>query len=181
MAEYLEHYGVMGMRWGVRKDRNKKRAKVDKYQTRDITTKSGEKLTMERNRGGVIGKALGSVSPSIKKEQDRTYNYQVKNSEGKKVGNFQLYQKPKGEMNIVWGSTKKKYRGRGYMTAIAAEGEKIAKELGNTKITAELVGNSPGDSIHKLGEHRGYVKVGENVTKEMMDAWGGLTLVEKKL
>lgn len=29
-------------------------------------------------------------------------------------------------------------------------------------------------------EHYG-VKVGENVTKEMMDAWGGLTLVEKKL
>lgn len=151
------------------------------FDTRITTTKNGETLMLERNKGGALAKGLRKISPNIRKKQDRTYDYDLKVN-GKKVGNLQMYQKKDDEMNVVWGSTKDRYRRKGYMTAAITEGEKIAKELGNSKITGELVGNSPGNSIHKLVEqNRGWEKVGEVRTKDVMDMWGGLTLVEKRL
>ncbi len=143
-------------------------------------TRTGETMTLERDTGGFAVKGLGKISKGIRDEQAKTYNYNLKIS-GKKVGDLQMYQKPGKEMNIVWGSINEPYRRRGYMTAAIGEGERIAKELGNTKITGELVGNSPGGSIHKLAANRGYTKVGEIRTQEVLDIWGGLTLVEKKL
>ena len=99
--------------------------------------------------------------------------------DGKNVGDFQMYQKPDREMNIVWGSTKKQYRGRGYMQAATKLGEQIAKEHGNIKMTAELVGHSP--DIHRIAKKQGWVKTGEIKTQDVIDMWGGLTLVEKQL
>ena len=169
--EYLIHYGVKGMKWGVRKER-------PIPETRTVKTKYGETLTLRRDEGGRLAKALRRVSKTIREEADKTYNYDVLSGD-KKVGTFQMYQKSNGEMNVTWGDTEKAYRGRGYMQACMSAGEKIAKELGNVKITGELVGNSP--DIFTAANHRGWVKVGEDRSKAVMVTWGGLTLVEKKL
>ena len=142
MNEELYHYGVKGMKWGVRRDR--KKSSAESY---TLTTKSGEKLTMERNRGSLLGRGLQKISPRIKSEADKTYNYYVKNSKGKIVGNYQMYKKSPSEMNITWGSVNDKHQGRGYMTAMMKQGEEIAKKYGATKITGEVVGKSP-DMLH---------------------------------
>ena len=66
------------------------------------------------------------------------------------------------------------------MSAAMKQGEKIAKKYGASKITAELVGNSP--DIQKIAlEKQKYTKTGEILTQEVLDTWGGLTIVEKKL
>ena len=84
------------------------------------------------------------------------------------------------EFYINWANTDYKYRGRGYMSAAMKQGKKIAKKYGASKITAELVGNSP--DIHKIAlEKQKYIKTGEILTQEVLDTWGGLTIVEKKL
>lgn len=152
----LAHYGVKGMKWGVRKER----------ETHSVKTKGGETLTLVRRRP-----LFGSKN---------NYSYALKVGK-KKVGNLYLDQKPNKEMNINWGDIRAKYRNKGYMSAALKGGEEIARKLGNVRMTAELVGNSPGDSIHKLAKKYGYVKVGEDMSKEAMDAWNGLTFVEKRL
>lgn len=177
----LSHHGIKGMHWGVRNAETLARySRGSRPESHETTTKYGETLVLERNRGNKVFRGLQKVNRHIADEAGKTYNYDLKVGK-KNVGSLQMYQKPNKEMNIVWGSVKEKYRQKGYMTAAIAEGERIAKSLGNKKITGELVGNSPGGSIHKLAKNRGYVKKGEIRTKEVMDAWGGLTLIEKKL
>lgn len=179
MDNELYHYGIKGMKWGVRRYQKSNGSLTPAGKKRYSTkTKNGETLELIRDEGGALSKALRRVSPKIKEEADKTY-YMNMMVNGKNVGNLQLYQKPDKEMNITWGSTKEQYRGRGYMQAAMKLGEQIAKDQGNVKITGELVGNSP--DIHTVANKGGYRKVGEIKTQDVVDMWGGLTLVEKDL
>lgn len=165
MNEYLYHHGVKGMKWGVRKKQPTKT-----WKTR---TKTGEELTVTKNRRGVVGSTVQKLT-----KQDFDV-YQARNSKGKKVGTIQLDRKSKDEMNIVWMDTNRKQRGKGYASALLETGERIAKEAGAKKLTAEVVGNSP--DMQHIVDKRGYVKKGEIKTQEMLDIWGGLTLIELNL
>ena len=181
---YLQHYGIKGQKWGVRRFQDKSgrltSAGKKRYnESYSFTTKRGEKLSLERYETPKLTRALAKVSPKVRTNVDNTYHYKLKNSKGKVVGDYQLHKDSPDEMNMVWGSVDQKYQGRGYMTAMMKQGELIAKKYGATKMTGEVVGNSP-DMLH-IAEKAGYVKLGEVRTQEVLDMWGGLTLIEKKL
>lgn len=161
----LYHHGVKGMHWGVRKK--------DQPKTWKTKTKRGETITITKDKRSAIGNAVQKISGS------NFDNYTARNKEDKKIGSIQLDLKNKDEMNVIWMDTKNGHKGKGYATAVLKTGEKIAKEMGAQKITAEVVGNSP-DMLH-ITDKRGYVRKGEIKTQEVLDTWGGLTLVEKRL
>ena len=134
MTDYLMHYGVKGMKWGIRKDSN---------ESYTLKTKNGEIMTMQRDTGGLLAKSLRRLSPKIRTEAGKTYYYKLKNANNKTVGNLQLYKKNSDEMNVTWGSVNKKHQGKGYMSAMIEQGEEISRLYGAKKLTAEIVMNSP--------------------------------------
>lgn len=176
--EALAHYGVKGMHWGVwNAETARKHAGSKGPEHYSTKTKNGETLTLRRNKGARAARVLRAI-PSVKKLSEKTYNYDMLVN-GKRVGDFQMYRKPNGEMNITWGSTKRKHRNKGYMQAAIKLGEQIARNYGATKMTAELVGKSP--DIHTVAKKAGFEITGKSTDKALEDTWGGLTYVEKKL
>lgn len=129
--DYLHHFGVKGMKWGVRRNRTKSKNK-------------------SKNSGFKMDKAINNVKNS--------YSFNAKVN-GKKVGNINFRKDPNNEMNIEWMDVKKKHRGKGYATKMMKFAEEFAKSQGATKITAEWVNNSK-DMGHILDKF-GYKKVSQ--------------------
>ena len=162
------------MKWGVRKKRSQGTMRsVSRDKKWYGTTKNGEQIYLQRNRINPVARGVQSLT-----KRDFA-NYSARNSKGEKVGYIHLNRKSKNEMNTVWMDVKKKQGGKGYGQTMQKLGEQIARDMGASKMTGEVIGLSP-NMLH-ISEKNGYAKVGEIKTKEMMDIWGGLTLIEKDL
>lgn len=168
--DYLMHHGVKGMHWGKRKNTQRSVSRNKKWYG---ITKNGEQIYLQRDRINPVARGVQYLT-----KQDFA-NYTARNSKGEKIGNIQLDRKNKNEMNTIWMDVKKNQQGKGYGQTIHNLGEQVARDFGATKMTGEVIGSSP-NMLH-IAEKNHYVKVGEVKTKEMMDIWGGLTLVEKDL
>lgn len=168
MSDYLIHYGVKGMKWGVRKQKP----------PADYTTRSrnGDLIEMRRDGYGLLARGLGKINPNIAVEQSKTrfYNAYVN---GKKVGNIQLYNESDTSINVVWLGVKSRERGKGYAQAILESSAGRAKAAGFKQMTLEVPGNSP-DARH-IYEKQGFV-AGKQISSDD-DVWGGLTKMKKKL
>ena len=163
----LYHYGVKGMKWGVRHD-----------DPPDYTTQSkhGERIEFRKDKYGLVAKGIRRLSPKLAKEQDRTRMYHAYVN-GKKVGSITLYKESRSSVNVVWLDVKKKERGKGYAQAILDSSISRAKLAGFKQMTLEVPGISP-DARH-IYEKRGFV-AGKQISSSD-DVWGGLTKMKKKL
>ena len=120
----LEHYGVKGMRWGVRKRYD---AAVDRYHqgspggvTTKVKTKSGEELSIVKQKPGPI--AMAVLKLTGRKPEDALSAMRIVNSSGKEVGSFQIWKDKEYPRTVrgEWLVIKEREQGKGYSKAVIA-------------------------------------------------------------
>lgn len=175
-SDALAHFGIKGMRWGVRKQENLgvpvPKNLVEKSITK--TTKNGDVFTLSPQPTPALSRFINRYSVRARTNTANSSFMDIKDKSGKPIGALQIYRKKKDEVNVIWVDIDQSSRGKGYATAVMKSVQEIAKNDGAKKVTLEVPGISP-DARHV------YEKLGFKVTKNpkrTTDIWGGLTEME---
>ena len=174
----LYHYGVKGMKWGVRRKRESK----DRYTPSERITltgkiKSGKTITAKQLEEPKIANFLAKHNLKMRKQVEATKNMDLFDDKGSKIGNMQLFHESPTSLNVVWITVNNKQRGRGYAQTAMKMAEDYARKSGANQMTLEVPGDSP-DARH-IYEKQGFEVVGRISSED--DIWGGLTAMRKKL
>ena len=198
-TDELQHHGIKGQKWGVRRFQNKDgsltpagekrygddnpikqtpKQEVKKSNSIDGTkvySKHGVEVSLQKQPTSLIAKAIGKISKKSREYQEKSDFMDVKVG-GKTVGDLQLYREDKKSINVVWVSINEGHEGQGYGKAVMQAVVDHAKKQGLDRVTLEVPGISPN------ARHI-YESLGFEATKVLseQDAWGGLTAMELKL
>ena len=196
----LCHYGIKGMKWGVRRFQNedgsltaqgKKRydnpsSKNKGYQFSDkkfhkgkilVTTKNGDTLSIGEEKPKAFTRFIAKHSKKVRQELENNKMCTIRDKNGKRVGDLEVYKESEDSLNVVWLGIDDSQRGKGYATAVMNGVTKFAQENNLKQITLEVPGISP-DARH-IYEKQGFV-AGEQISDDD-DVWGGLTKMVKKI
>lgn len=176
--QYLAHYGILGMKWGIRKNR-KPNNKTAKSKAVRVLSKKGENVDLHQQPLSTTAKVLSSIMPSIKNTQAKFSDYNIYSKDGKKVGTISTNIDSKTSMNIIWLSVKPKHNGKGYGQSAMRTIIDDAKKRGFKNITLEVPTNSP--NARHIYEKLGFKQVGNKMISDENDIWGGLTAMKLDL
>lgn len=170
--DQLLHYGVKGMRWGVRKDPSKK-VELTGYGPNKIErkTSTGETFTLTKQPPATANKLIAAISSRYAKYYNNSAWLEIKDNKGVQIGEANFWKKNDDELYLAWISVYPKHRGAGYATEVLSTAIELGKRDGFKKLVLEVPGNS-------LDAQHIYDKLGFKPTKEVTkknDIWGGLT------
>lgn len=189
--DFLEHYGVKGMKWGVRKSgsSNKtpsaRQARYDKIRNREmndfsVKTALGETVDVKQKPDGKLSAYVSSLSKMGTKDAMNTYEFEFSVG-GKTIGQASMDRRSKDELYLNWLGVDSSQRGKGYGSAVFDAAVKHGQETGAKKLTLEVPLKSP-DARH-IYEKQGFVVTREPTKKEAANdpVWGGLADMELDL
>lgn len=179
----LTHHGVVGMKWGQRKSEGSSSSSKRGVELVGLgpnkvvrKTKNGDEITLEKDPPPGVSKILNKVIPNFGKRYNEQAYMTIKDKNGKKVGDCNVWKKNDDELYLNWLGIDKSERGKGYATQAMKAAEKFGKESGFKKMTLEVPGNSP-DAAH-IYEKLGFKVVGQKTIDPNDTVWGGLTSME---
>lgn len=186
----LYHYGVKGMKWGVRRYQNKDGSLTPAGKQRYdnvsndrlqnvVLSKRGETVELHKDPKPVTAKFLAKIIPGLKKEQNKYDDYSIKDKEGKKVGTISTYKESDNSLNIVWIGINGKSEGNGYGQSAMRTIIDHAVQSGFKQMTLEVPTTSP--NARHIYEKLGFKETGEKMLGDEDDFWGGLTKMKLKL
>jgi ribosomal protein S18 acetylase RimI-like enzyme len=120
VEDALAHFGVKGMKWGVRKEeyqnyQNKFHSSSPGAIKTAVRTKSGEKITIEKQKPGPIQLAVAKLTGA--KPSESLSAMVIRDDKGKKVGSFQMWREGPSTVRGEWLEIKEGSQGRGYSRA----------------------------------------------------------------
>jgi len=181
--EALEHFGIKGMKWGVRKTDQPKSEAAGLLKGASVTrtTKNGDEFTISQTPPNWLQKALAKASPTYREQFNDSAYLSIKDKNGKKIGAANFWNKGPDTVYLNWITINKHARGNGYASAVLKSAEDHSRAAGKKQMVLEVPGNAP-DARH-IYEGMGFKVTKEPTAKEAKadPLWGGLTHMEKKL
>lgn len=174
--EVLAHFGVKGMRWGVRKSDPGAAAPSKGELVLKHDFKSGDQLSIYRMPPSGIAKMLGRMSKNYAKDVKNYPQFNFHDKDGTKVGEG-AFVRQKDSLYLDWITVKTQHRGKGYASAAMKGVVKYAQNQGIKKMTLEVPGNAP-DAQH-IYTKMGFKLNGKDEPPDgPHDPWGGLKGME---
>lgn len=147
--EELQHHGIKGQKWGVRRYQNKdgsltadgRKRYADSIADTKVYTKKGVEVTLRKQPTPLLAKSIQKLSKSARENAERSDFVDITVG-GQRVGDLQLYRESPKSINVVWVSVDHKYEGNGYGKTVMQAVKDHAKKLGLEKVTLEVPGIS---------------------------------------
>jgi RimJ/RimL family protein N-acetyltransferase len=173
--EALEHFGVKGMRWGVRKERKARPISGPIKKPIIRKTKNGDTFTMTPQPSTAVERALSRLSSNYRERTSQATSLKITDKNGKKIGDATFWFKGKDDIYLNWIGIKRSARGQGYATEIMKAAAEYGSKTGRKRMVLEVPGNSP-DARH-IYKKMGFKDTGRDFGSEN-DVWGGLHEME---
>lgn len=157
----LMHYGVKGMKWGVRKSEAKQAR--DAYKTRErmgvkFTSKKGESVELRENDHSAFATFALSQFSGGRNGLKVTKAFDI-DVDGVAVGKASMSRFSKDELHLGWLGVDQDKRGNGYGSAVFDSAVEYGRKTGAKKLTLQVPEGVP-DARH-IYDKRGFKVVNE--------------------
>ena len=172
----LAHYGVLGMKWGIRKSRNS--TPSESLLTLKTKTKTGATLELNQRHTPAFARFMSKHNKKVRETLRNSKSFKIQ-KDGKQIGELDLYKERSDSLNIVWVTIDHSEEGKGYGTAVMKAAIAYARKTKCTQVTLEVPGESP--NARHIYEKLGFKATDDALIGDQSDVWGGLTKMQLDL